>query len=175
MSFTEPHREILCSIKRHGHSAEIRCHCAFGPRWKQYPCCKVDTGAGLTLIPRWIWQEEFPIEEILSLPDHPVPVTTVGNVRLACKAGPREIAVFGQKSSNGPKDRPRSSVESIVRETMYLGECHVLYNLDPQLDRPYILLGLGGGTLDGGGLCINWNHDSGQPRAVFVEQLPPFS
>ncbi len=170
MSFAGNTREVCCTVNQSEHSASILCRLMLGPQWKRTYPCKVDTGAGLTLIPRWIWSQEIASSEILSLPDHPFPVTTAGNERLTCKAGPREISIVGHASSE-QDSTTTSQMGAIVKETLYLGECHVLYNIDRSQDRSYILLGLGGGTLDAGGFCINWNYLGGHPKAVFVEQL----
>jgi hypothetical protein len=114
---------------------------------------------------------EYTESDILSLDDHPYPITGAGNAKLTCKTGPLKLCVEGYRECPVNPVQVGMPVTGVEKAILILGECQVLFNMNRDHDRPYILLGLGGGTFQMGGFCINWRGCVDKPKAVFVEQL----
>lgn len=170
MSFEGPVREIHCEVSNRKSGASISCD-IYAPRWSRSYRCKVDPGAGLTIIPHHIWSEECNVDDIMDLDDFPN-VTGAGNAKLSCKIGSLQLCVEGYRDPPTGGFHVGTPLVGVEKSILILGECQVLYNMNPEHDRPHILLGLGGGTFQKGGFCINWQGLAGKPKAVFVEQLP---
>jgi hypothetical protein len=182
MVFTGQFRQIPCAVDQHNELAQLRCRCQFGPDFTRTHPCKVDTGASLTAIPKFIWSNDpaFRKKDIESLPKPDVPFQGVNGKPVDCRVGKADLLIMVPKSLT--TDAPSSSgslskeFDQIESEILHVGDCTVLFLMDDTLKGKYILLGLGGGTLRKGGLCIDWGTpaEAGRPaispHAVFIER-----
>lgn len=176
-------REIPCLAKETGRGASILCRCFFGKTLEGLEhSCKIDTGAALTVIPRVIWEQEFLKEYVENLPKADPPYAGIGGQPIRTHVGTAPIGVLGNMDDKEyqrlQKIAPRQADDYYGQHLLFLGECKVLFRMDgqpgagapdvDQLDKAYVLLGLGGNTLKKGGLCINWSGK--QPQAHLIER-----
>lgn len=107
--------------------------------------CIVDTGAEVTTIPHRIWSMFMTHSEVLRLPQRILGGVGGGVV----KAGETTLQL-GLTGLGNMYDVPHD-----------LGPCTVWLAFDNEAAKPMrqVLLGVGGGTLDKGGLCINWKEE----------------
>ncbi len=146
--FYGPHREqVRFAIRK-----RIKGNC-----WITYPeggedvlGCVVDTGAGCTSIPQRFWSRFLTDDYVSTLPPAK-PIHGVGG-----SIDVREIELPLMISGPNLNDIPFD-----------LGTCKVWLALDQDAGKPMkqVLLGVGGGVLDKGGLCINWR----EKQAYYVE------
>jgi hypothetical protein len=113
----------------------------FRPGRSENALCKVDTGADKTTIPRWIWSQYM--SDAAARRGRSVNVSGVGGAIEGFEHR-LPLRLLGMGNST-PLD---------------LGDCDVLLAFDEAAGtkRGQVLPGLGGGTLDKGGLCINWKE-----------------
>ncbi|MBL8892618.1 MAG: hypothetical protein JNL67_21760 [Planctomycetaceae bacterium] len=111
--------------------------------------CVFDSGAELTVIPHHVWSVFVNPVEYEELADAP-PIVGVGGSKCEVKYMHVGLALGGPKF-----------------DVFELGKCKVLLARDDKaaMRLPNILLGVGGGVLEKGGLCINWKEN----LACFIE------
>jgi hypothetical protein len=128
-----------------------------GSCWITYPgfgedvlFCVVDTGTNVTSIPQKFWSQYLTNEFVSSLPTKSVSGVG-GNIDVRETELPLKISGLDFK-----RDEPFD-----------LGRCKVWLALDQDAGKPMeqVLLGVGGGVLEKGGLCINWKEQ----QAYFIE------
>ncbi len=118
--------------------------------WAEFPNgemnerCIVDTGAEVTTIPSRIWSLFMTLDEVMQLDQR-----TVGGVGGGVvKVGETDLRV-GLTGLDNPLQIPYD-----------LGLCKVWLAHDVATPMKQVLLGVGGGVLDRGGLCINWKEET---------------
>jgi hypothetical protein len=127
----------------------------------------------MTTIPQDVWEPFKEILDVEELPD--APLRGAGGPRLKAKRCEIRLGVGGKIDGEdyfdlGPCEVrlafDKDAAEADAKRPLQQGETK--YDRVSQL--PLVLLGLGGGTLRKGGLCINWSKV--KPEAFLIEVAP---
>lgn len=122
--------------------------CLFGDHdpGAEPPRCVVDTGAPVTILPRRVWSK---YTEKINFLDRTTKIRGLGGSEIRAEYGVVDIWVFGERS---PHASPIIKLK-IVAKCAHDG-------VDPgSRDLPFTILGIGGGTIQRGGLCLNFAQD----------------
>lgn len=114
--------------------------------------CIIDTGAECTAIPQWIWSQHITRDAVLQ-------------IRQKKRIGGVGGGVVDVVETEMPLEL--TGLDFLSDTAFDLGKCRVWLAFDDESAKPMkqVLLGVGGGVLDKGGLCINWKEE----QVYFVE------